>query len=155
MTKLTASTATLRITYWLPALVWTAVILSASTDAFSSPNTGNVLERIAVWLIRHPLAPATLDALNFLVRKCAHVTEYGILGALIFRALRGERPSWNLRWAIVAVLLTAGVASADEIHQTFTLLRTGTWHDVVLDTAGATLAQLLIRAAQVLLFRPS
>ena len=143
------------LTYWLPPLLWAAVILSASTDAFSSPNTGNVLERIAVWLVGHRLAPATLDTLNFFVRKCAHVTEYGILGALLFRAVRGERPSWNLRWAIVTVLLTAGVASIDEIHQTFTLLRTGTWHDVLLDTAGAALAQLLIRAAQVLLFRPS
>src|SRR5205823_3253184 len=132
----------------IPPILWTAVIFSASTDAFSAANTGGVLERIAVWLIGHPLAPATLDALNFLVRKCAHVTEYGILGALTFRALRGDRMSWSLRWAIVAVLLAACVASIDEIHQTYTLLRTGTWHDVVLDTAGAALAQFLIRAGQ-------
>jgi len=143
------------LTYWFPPLLWAAIILSASTDTFSSPNTGGVLERIVVWLLGHPLAPAALDAANLIVRKCAHVTEYGILGALLFRAVRGERPSWELRWAIVAVLITAGVASIDEIHQTFTLLRTGTWHDVLLDTAGAALAQLLIRAAQVLLFRPS
>jgi len=143
------------LTYWLPPILWAAVILSASTDAFSSPNTGSVLERIASWLIGHPLAPATLDTLNLIVRKCAHLTEYGILGALAFRAIRGERTSWQLRWSVTAVLIAAGVASADEIHQTFTMMRTGTWHDVVLDTAGATLAQLLIRAAQVLLFRPS
>jgi VanZ family protein len=145
----------MRLKYWLPPILWTAVILSASTDSFSSANTGGVMERIAVWLIGHPLAPAILDTMNLVVRKCAHLTEYGILGALSFRAVRGEQRSWNLRWAIVAVLLTAGVASADEIHQTYTLLRTGTWHDVLLDTAGAILAQLLIRAAQVLLFRPS
>jgi VanZ family protein len=143
------------LTYWLPPILWATVILMASTDAFSSPNTGGVLERIAIWLIGHPLAPATLDTLNFIVRKCAHLTEYGILGALTFRAVRGARPSWSLRWAVIAVLIAAGVASADEIHQTFTTLRTGTWHDVVLDTAGAALAQFLIRAAQVLLFRPS
>jgi VanZ family protein len=143
------------LTYWLPPILWIAVILSASTDAFSSANTGGVLERIAAWLLGHPLAPAKLDALNFIVRKSAHLTEYGILSALTFRAVRGARPSWHLRWAIVAVVIAASVASIDEIHQTFTLLRTGTWHDVVLDTAGATVAQILIRAAQVLLFRPS
>ena len=143
------------LTYWLPPLLWAAVILSTSNDSFSSPNTGGVLERIVVWIVGHPLAPGTLDALNLIIRKCAHLTAYGVLGALMFRAVRGARPSWNLRWAIVALLLTAGVASIDEIHQTFTLLRTGTWQDVLLDTAGATLAQLLIRAAQVLLFRPS
>ena len=143
------------LTYWLPPILWAAIILFASTDVFSSPNTGGVLERIAVWLLGHPLAPATLDTLNFVMRKTGHLTAYGILGALAFRAVRGARPLCNVRWAIVAVLLTAGVASIDEIHQTFTLLRTGTWHDVLLDTAGAALAQLLIRAAQVLLFRPS
>ena len=78
-----------------------------------------------------------------------------ILGALTFRALRGDRTSWSVRWAIGAIVLATCIASIDEIHQTYTLSRTGTWHDVVLDAAGATLAQILIRAAQVLLFRPS
>jgi len=44
--------------------------------------------------------------------------------------------------------------SIDEIHQSFVPSRTGTWHDVVLDMAGAAVAQILIRVAQVLLFRP-
>jgi VanZ family protein len=142
------------ITYWLPPLLWAAVILSASTDAFSGANTGSVLERIVVWITGHPVLPATLDTLNFVIRKCAHLTEYGILGALTFRALRGQQKSWSLRWAIGAVLFAACIASIDEIHQTFVPSRTGTWHDVVLDVAGAAVAQILIRAAQVLLFRP-
>jgi VanZ family protein len=142
------------ITYWLPPLLWAAVILSASTDAFSGANTGSVLERIVVWITGHPVLPATLDTLNFVIRKCAHLTEYGILGALTFRALRGQEKSWSLRWAIGAVLFAACIASIDEIHQTFVPSRTGTWHDVVLDVAGAAVAQILIRAAQVLLFRP-
>jgi VanZ family protein len=143
------------LTYWLPPIAWVAVILTASTDAFSGANTAGVLERIMVWLTRHPIAPSTLDTMNFVIRKCAHLTEYGILGALTFRALRGEETSWRLRWAVWAIVLTACVASIDEIHQTFVPSRTGTWHDVVLDAAGATVAQILIRVAQVLLFRPS
>ncbi|HSY52694.1 MAG TPA: VanZ family protein [Thermoanaerobaculia bacterium] len=142
------------LTYWLPPIAWCAVILSASTDTFSGANTGSVLERIIVWLTGHSVAPATLDTINFVVRKCAHLTEYGILGALTFRALRGERTSWSLRWAVWAIVLTACVASIDEFHQTFVPSRTGSWHDVVLDAAGAAVAQILIRAAQVLLFRP-
>jgi VanZ family protein len=144
-----------KLTYWLPPIIWTAVILATSNDSFSSANTGGVLERIAAWIVGHPLAPATLDTLNFLMRKCAHLTGYGILGALWFRAVRGERPSWSWRWAIAAVALAACIASVDEIHQTYTAFRTGTWQDILLDSAGATLAQILIRAAQVLLFRPS
>jgi VanZ family protein len=141
------------ITYWLPPMLWTAIILMASTDLFSSAHTGSVLEHILVRLLGHPIAPATLNTMNFLMRKSAHLMEYGILGALAFRALRGDRKSWSARWAIGAIVLATCIASIDEIHQTFVPSRTGTWHDVVLDAAGATVAQILIRAAQVLLFR--
>ena len=143
------------LTHWLPAIAWAAVILSTSNDAFSGANTGSLLERIITWLTGHPVAPATLDTINFIFRKSAHLTGYGILGALSFRALRGEQNSWSWRWAVGAILLAACVASIDEIHQTFVPSRTGTWHDIVLDAAGAAVAQILIRAAQVLLFRSS
>jgi VanZ family protein len=135
-------------------MVWSAMILIASTDLFSAANTGSVLEPILVRLLGHPIAPATLHAMNFLMRKSAHLTEYGILGALTFRAVRGDRTSWSARWAIGAIVFATCIATIDEIHQTFVPSRTGTWHDVVLDAAGATVAQILIRAAQVLLFRP-
>jgi len=143
------------LNYWLPPIVWAAVILIASTDLFSGSNTAGVLQQIAVTIFGHRLAPATAETLNFFIRKSAHLTEYGILGALTFRALRGEQKSWSWRWAIGAIVFVAVIASIDEIHQSFVPSRTGTWHDVLLDTAGATLAQILIRAAQVLLFRSS
>lgn len=142
------------LTYWLPPIIWAAVILAASTDAFSAWSTRGWLERITD-LLGRPLAPPTGDLVNLVIRKIAHVTEYGILSALSFRALRGERTRWSLRWAIGAVVLAAFVASIDEFHQTFVPSRTGTWHDVVLDTSGAAFMQIIIRAAQVLLFRSS
>jgi VanZ family protein len=143
------------LNYWLPPIAWAIVILLASTDLFSSSNTSGVLQRIAVTIFGHQLAPATAAMLNFLMRKTAHLTEYGILSALMFRALRGEKRSWNPRWAIGAIVFAAAIASIDEIHQSFVPSRTGTWHDALLDTAGAAIAQIIIRAAQVLLFRPS
>jgi VanZ family protein len=143
------------LNYWLPPIVWAAVILLASTDGFSGSNTAVALQRIAVRFLGHPLAPATAEMLNFLIRKTAHVSDYGILSALTFRAFRGERPAWNARWAIGAIVFATIIATLDETHQSFVPSRTGTWHDVLLDAAGATVAQILIRAAQVLLFRPS
>jgi VanZ family protein len=143
------------LNYWLPPIIWATVILIASTDFFSGSNTAGVLQRIAVTFLGYRLAPANLETLNFFMRKGAHLTEYGILSALTFRALRGENRSWNARWAIVAIVFATFIASIDEIHQSFVPSRTGTWHDVVLDAAGATIAQILIRAAQVLLFRSS
>lgn len=139
--------------YWLPPILWAAMILIASTDLFSGSNTGSVLQRIAVSIFGYRLAPDTAATLNYFIRKTAHLTEYGILGALTFRALRGEKRSWNPRWAIGAIVFATFIASIDEFHQSFVPSRTGTLHDVVLDAAGATVAQILIRAAQVLLFR--
>jgi VanZ family protein len=141
------------LNYWLPPIVWAAVILLASADRFSGANTAVALQRIAITFLGHPFAPATAEMLNFLIRKTAHVSEYGVLSALTFRALRGDKPSWSARWAIGGIVVAIVIASIDETHQTYVPSRTGTWHDVLLDTAGAAIAQILIRAAQVLLFR--
>jgi VanZ family protein len=140
------------LTYWLPPIAWAAMILAASSDVFSTAHTGGWIEIVISWLGRS-LSPTALDLLNQILRKLGHVTAYGILSALWFRALRGERSRWNPQWAIGAIVLTALVASVDEYHQSFIPSRTGTWHDVVLDTSAAIVVQITIRAAQVLLFR--
>lgn len=142
------------LTYWLPPLAWAAMILAASSDAFSASHTGGWIEILISWLGRS-LSPQALDLLNQILRKLGHITAYGILSALCFRALRGGRPRWNPRWAIGAVALAALIASIDEYHQSFIPSRTGTWHDVVLDTAAAIVVQIAVRAAQVLLFSPT
>ncbi len=142
------------LTYWLPPIAWAAMILSASSDVFSASHTDGWIEVLISWLGRS-LSPPALDLLNQILRKIGHVTAYGILSALSFRALRGARPRWNPRWALGAIALAALVASIDEYHQSFIPSRTGTWHDVVLDTAAAIMVQITIRTAQVLLFPPT
>jgi VanZ family protein len=49
-----------------------------------------------------------------------------------------------MRWANIAILGTALVASLDEWHQTFIPSRTGAVHDVVLDTCAGIAAQVLV-----------
>ena len=139
--------------YWLPPALWTCVILLASFDPFSASHSGPLLETIITAIVGHPLPPAQFDLVHFLVRKAAHLAEYGILGALLLRAVRDERKGWSVRWSAAAVLIAAVVASTDEWHQTLMPSRTGTVSDVVLDTVGAAVAQILIRAAQVLFCR--
>ena len=136
--------------YWLPPAIWTCVILLASGDFFSTNHTGPWLQTLITTILRHPVSPPQFEAIHFLIRKSAHLIEYAILGALLFRAVRGDRGEWRAQWSAAAVLLAAVVASADEWHQTLIPSRTGSVSDVVLDTAGATVAQILIRAAQVL-----
>lgn len=140
------------VRYWIPPLLWTAVILLASSDLFSATHTGSVLEIVITAILGHPLSRETFDLLHFLIRKAAHLTEYGILSALLFRAIRRERSGWMSRWAATAVAIAACVASFDEWRQTFVPSRTGTPVDVGIDTVGAALAQLLLRAVQMLFF---
>ena len=71
----------------------------------------------------------------FLLRKGAHFSEYALLCALWFRALR-EHFSRD-RALVLGVVLALGYAATDEFHQTFVGGRVGTSDDVVIDVAGA------------------
>jgi VanZ family protein len=72
-----------------------------------------------------------------------------MLSILLFRAWKetlpiSGNPKWTMRWATIAVLGTAVVASLDEWHQSFLPSRTGIWQDAVLDTVAGIAAQLLL-----------
>ncbi len=128
---------------WLPALAWTAVVLWASTDTFSAENTGSVLDAVLGFLVGG-LPPQTLATLNFLLRKSAHFTEYGILGLLWFRAWRGSRLGHEWKWALAGIGVALLTAIADEVHQSFLPSRTGSAKDVLLDLTGAVTLQILL-----------
>ena len=51
---------------------------------------------------------------------------------------------WRLEWAALGVLVTIVTASFDEIHQTFIPSRTGCWQDVVFDSCGAVVLQVIV-----------
>lgn len=130
--------------YKLPAILWTAFIFLASSDAFSAPHTGSILQSIAVAILGHPLSDLTYELVHLAIRKLAHLTEYGILGFLWFRAVRREEQGWTLRWSLTAVLIAVTVAAIDETHQAFVPSRTASPLDVLIDTCGAVLAQLAV-----------
>ena len=79
----------------------------------------------------------------FLLRKVAHFSEYALLCALWFRALRSALPLD--RALAVGVGICVAYAVTDELHQTLVDGRIGTWHDVLIDAAGALAAAWLIR----------
>ena len=131
--------------YWLPLIAWTAMIFMASTDAFSAQHTGSVIQTIIAAIIGHPLPPEKFDLLHFVIRKLAHLTEYAILGALAFRAVRAEERGWSARWATIAIVIAFLIAASDEFHQSFVPSRTPSPVDVAIDTVGAAIAQGIIR----------
>ena len=132
--------------YWLPPILWTCVILAASNDLFSSAHTGSFLRTLLETVLGR-MSDETFELVHFSARKVSHLTEYGILGALLFRAFRGQDHGWRIGWAMRAILFAALVASMDEIHQASVPSRTASPVDVAVDIAGASFAQGLMRAA--------
>jgi len=132
------------IYYWLPVVAWAALIIRATGKTFDAPHTSGVLAAFLGGLGLH-LSAKTLGSVNLAIRKTAHLTEYAILTALSFRAIREDRRGFVLRWALIALAITVCVASTDEFLQSFTPTRTSSPWDVALDTVGGTIALLLLR----------
>ncbi len=127
--------------YWLPVILWMAFIFWMSTVEFGAQNTARVIEPIFRFLIPGISQPA-LDVIHEMVRKAAHLTEYFILGALLFRAFRADSNEPRMgRWAILSILVVALYASSDEIHQIFVPGRTPSPIDVGIDIVGGSVAQ--------------
>ena len=111
-----------RLDPWAPPVALMAVIflLSAQPDL----STG-----LGVW--------------DFIGRKIVHITEYGVLCFLWWRAFR--RVAATSRTALaVAFCISLAYAGTDEFHQTFVHGRHGTPVDAAIDAAGMAIACLLI-----------
>ncbi|HEX8281161.1 MAG TPA: VanZ family protein [Chthoniobacterales bacterium] len=124
--------------YWLPVIVWIAMISTASTDLMSAQHTSRFIGPFLLWLMPD-IAPHQIVAVQFAVRKAAHVTEYAILAALLLRAFAGPRRFLRWKYAMATLLIVAGCASLDEYHQSFVASRTGALGDVLIDCSGALL----------------
>ena len=74
-----------------------------------------------------------LGVWDTILRKAAHMAEYGLLWFLWHRAL--QRPS-----PLPAALITLAYAASDELHQSFVDGRHGTPVDVLIDAAGIAVA---------------
>lgn len=96
------------VSLWLPVVAWAALIFALSSVPHLSSGLGT-------W--------------DYVLRKCAHVTEYAILGALLLRALGREVP---------ALLAALAFAVSDELHQHFVAGRHGSGVDVAIDAIGIT-----------------
>lgn len=126
---------------WLPVVLWMALMFFSSTDLMSSEHTSRFLTPFLRWL-NPDISLEAIARAHLFVRKAAHVTEYAILAALLFRGWRSC--FCEARWAMVAAFASAMLfAAGDEFHQTFVASRTGAIGDVLIDASGALTGVLL------------
>ncbi|MBI3880492.1 MAG: VanZ family protein [Verrucomicrobia bacterium] len=128
--------------YWLPVVLWLAMIFTVSTNVGSGQHTSRFFKPLLRWLIPG-ISEERLENLHLIIRKNGHLTEYAALAMLLLRARRqpgadGTRPLW--RWALVATTLglCAVTGAGDEFWQSFWKDRSASVGDVAIDTVGAT-----------------
>jgi VanZ family protein len=132
---------------WIAAILWLILIVIESTGWLSASHTSRILYPILHFLTG--VDPFTFLLWNHYIRKIGHVVGYFGLSLLLFRAWRATIPvpsasHWSVQWARIAFFMSALVACLDEWHQTSLPSRTGSLHDVLLDSTAAFTAQLLI-----------
>jgi VanZ family protein len=133
--------------YWLPPLGWMGLIFSVSCDTHSFQRSSGMFIPLFHWLFPG-FSLETLEGIHYVVRKCAHLTEYAILALLFWRAIRQPRRDdprpWRWDEAGLALSLVFLYAASDELHQVFVPDRTGMVSDVFVDSIGGAIGLLLL-----------
>ena len=105
--------------FWGPVVVWAGIIFLFSA---------------------RPVVPASqIFWKDFIIKKTAHVIEYGILASLLYRALK-ESGVGKYNAGLIAILIALIYGATDELHQSFTPGREPRVRDVFFDTIGAILS---------------
>ena len=132
------------IKYWLPVILWMGVIFGMSTGTFSSEHTSRFIVPLLNFLFPS-LSPLDVDLIHAMIRRAAHVTEYFVLGLLLFRAFRSNSSQvWCLQWTLHAAIGVVLYAMCDEFHQSFVATRSASFLDVFIDSIGGVLSQIVI-----------
>jgi len=111
---------------WLLVALWMGLIFGFSSQAHSGEMTEQYLHG---W--------------NILVRKAAHMTEFGVLFALTRFALAASIPAADRLVTTLSVLICLIYAGSDEWHQSFVPGRSAQVSDVMVDMCGVVIALLL------------
>ena len=96
-----------------------------------------VLMAIIFFLSAQPDLNSGLGTWDIVLRKLAHMVEYGLLWFLWWRAL-------GYRHRTAAIAIAIGYAISDEFHQGFVDGRHGSPRDVAIDAIGVGLANVAV-----------
>ena len=107
-----------RFVAWGAVVVWAGLIFALS----SIPDFGTGL---GTW--------------DLVLRKLAHLAEYAVFGAVLYRAL-GREPA--------AIAIGSLYAITDEVHQSFVAGREGSPLDWAIDSAGVVAGVLVLSRAR-------
>lgn len=135
-----------KILRFLPALLMMVFIFVHS----AMPADLSDLESSSLAELMSKLFHLDADTASFIVRKCAHFTEYLVLGGCLLFFADGFSLPAGIKWPAIILRVALPVwgggilyAVTDEIHQAFVPGRSCEIRDICIDAAGV-LAGILI-----------
>lgn len=140
-----------KLLYFLPAVcIMTGIFyFSSQTAVQSSGLSSNITEELIKGISHFfniqedtAIGTAFFHIIEILVRKSAHMAEYGVLAVTIAYPLSKFKLQ-GIRLILWSELISALYAATDEFHQLFVPGRSGQLTDVFIDGAGALIGCLL------------
>jgi VanZ family protein len=132
-----------KLVLWGLVFAWCGMIsYFTESPMFTGANTASwiseILQKLQLGHVDH-INDGFLSW-NYIVRKLAHLSVFGLLAVLVWRALYPRRFAMVSAWVFVVIY-----AVFDEWHQSFHLGRTPLVSDVVIDACGAGIALFIVR----------
>ena len=141
------------ITTILTLCVMTVIFAFSTQNAERSDNTSGIISKAIISVLYFDYGSQTpkkqqeiYDRVQYIVRKCAHFTEYTLLGFMLRLCLEswlGHRMRKRHILLLLAFICGALYAGTDEWHQRLIDGRSGQLTDVLLDSCGVLFGTLL------------
>lgn len=129
--------------YLVFTILWMAVIFYFSSESGDISSMNNLFAVRILERIGFDSAFLRRMDINFWIRKAAHLTEYFILGMLLYRTYETYLYGGYAASASATGFL---YALSDEFHQHFVSGRQPSFRDVLIDTSGVLLGVALLAA---------
>lgn len=134
-----------KILIWIPAIVMAMVIFGFSKqDGEESSGLSykaadmilTVADKAGIVDYNDNNRDSMIEAVQFPIRKAAHMTEYAVLSVLVMLALIVDGIK-GIRLPVIAAIIAVAFAATDEFHQRYVPGRYGCVRDVLIDAAGS------------------
>ena len=134
-----------KILIWIPAIVMAMVIFGFSKqDGEESSGLSykaadmilTVCDKAGIVDYNDNNRDSMIEAVQFPIRKAAHMTEYAVLSVLVMLALIVDGIK-GIRLPVIAAIIAVAFAATDELHQRYVPGRYGCVRDVLIDAAGS------------------
>lgn len=118
--------------WWILLILWmTLIFFFSSQTGQESSSVSGVVSDTVIPVFGEVL---TNSSIEFIIRKCAHMLEYFVLGVLVVLAFQKQK---QLNSFGVCLLFCMLYACSDEFHQLWVSGRSGQLQDALIDTMGA------------------